>query len=179
MSKKIAYHIDRNNNIHNNYLELNTSEFLDVCQLSKYFNMMYENGLSNHGITYLSDINAFQNLQEFNNMMIEHFVEFVRVIKFPNIPSRFQCLFAIPSLEDINKWPELSGDYSIYEIEYDTDKVAILDANQLNGGINTNGNYSPCTNIVYAEKYLSGELSESPKLEILIPLPVKIGKKIR
>ena len=177
MSKKIAYHIDRLRTLHEGQvIQLNTTHFSDMTEISKHF----KNGLSEHGIRYFSDLNAFANIGYFNSTLIEHCIETMRLISFPNVPSRFQSLFAIPTLDELDSWEELYGDYPIYEVEYDTNNSIQLDASNLKGGINEEtGEFSPCYLLSYAKNYLSGKIGENPKMEILIPLPVKIGKRVR
>ena len=81
-----VYHIDRTKSLYiNQVLSLENS-----FELNDIFNI-YNNSLSAHGINYLAQ-NIFNNISSF---IWEIATEYVRILKYPQYPSRFQCLFAV------------------------------------------------------------------------------------
>lgn len=183
--KKIGYHIDRSHKLHEgDMLKLDKSKYTDCYEQSSLFNHLWPNGLSFHGRNQLSNkqvgINPLGrlNFNEINSAYIEQIVEFVRISEFPNIPSRYESLFLVPELSDIRHWKVLTeSSYPVFEVEYDT-SCPVLDGYFLRGGISDNFLFSPCSALICAENYLSGKKSSLPMPEILVPLPVKIGKCI-
>lgn len=179
----IAYHIDRTCSLQTGMkIELDDNYFNDACQENPFFAHLFSKGLSRHGIRYLEGFNPnVSHIADLNSYLIEVEFELIRAIYFNHVTSRFQSLFAIPSLDDLSKWPILtSGSYSIFEIEYDETKIKVFDANFLGNGINPFGiTYKPWDNFYNAYNYFSGKMSDNPTRELALPLPVTIGKKIK
>jgi hypothetical protein len=147
------------------------------------FNKLWKTGLSCHAYNNLNTRHIFGpdsfTFGDVNSSIIELAVEYERVILHPEIASRFQSFFLLPSLDCLNQWQQLLiTDNPIYEVQYDTEVSSLHDAFYLRGGITNSGEFSPCMLIDFAEQYLSGKISETPQLEIYVPLPVTIGKCI-
>lgn len=159
---------------------------------------LFPNGVSKHGIKYLSDLYYYYNekddmakIKSINGIIsdgiMEYSFELVRRLKYPHIPSRFESLFALENLDDIKKWHELTGgNYKIFEIEVDM-QVFKLDASFLLDSIYSGENRYSQVEGFFAEfnwrdsnnywNSLNNEDMKKP--ELLIQLPVTIGKEIK
>lgn len=154
-------------------------------------------GVSEHGKSYLHDRVYFSNepaslddVRKSNStcsmMITEYTFEIIRQLKFPHMPSRLVSFFAIESLTDTKYWPELiSNEYSVFEIDIDYTPVK-LDASYLISGLGYGQDtpfkfhqgFSPSFNYYHAINYWSGQFSDNPKPELLLSLPLTIGKKL-
>ena len=117
-----VYHIDRRNCLSVNQTLHCTNEF----DLNDIFNI-YNNSLSAHGIQYLTQ-NMFNDIPSF---IWELATEYIRILKYPNYPSRFKCLFALENIEQIDTWKSIfnTSTYQIAKIE--CSKCYKFDANWL------------------------------------------------
>lgn len=116
-------------------------------------------------------------LDMLNSSQIDLQAEVVRKNWFPSMPSRFKSIFAVTQLSDFNFWVKflsITPNSNIFEIEYDPSKCAKLDASFLKGGIDCD----PMRTFPILSQYWSGEMSSSPLPELLIPLPVTIGRRV-
>jgi len=183
MTMKIGYHVDRSRSlIEDMPIQLSKSGFENYYQESALLCKLFQDGMSKQGMHYMSNSTIFNGpeiqFRDISSSIIEQNVEFTRNILHPTIPSRFQCFFAFPTINDIFLWPMFCDqDYPVFEIQYD-ETCPVLDSYFLKGGIDYKGVYSPTMGLICAEQYLSGKMSDSPMLEVLIPLPVTIGKCI-
>lgn len=112
-----------------------------------------------------------------NSLQIDLQAEVIRKIYFPDKPSRFKSIFAVKELSDLKLWANIlpiNQSSAIFEIEYDPSVSTELDANFLMGGIDAN----PVELLSTLCKYWSGEMSDSPLPELLIPLPAIIRKRL-
>lgn len=179
----ILYHIDRNNLLSEGLvLTPEINPFPDWPECVSLCNDFFPNGVSKHGAHFLQTFSS-NNFEMINSSIIDIIFELVRRCEFPSMPSRYESLFALKSPNEITLWPELlTSGLNIYQIEIPDDGFVELDANNLHGGIAPGGDYhflfSPTMMINDAKKYWSGHLTESPRMECLIPLPVTVGKKI-
>lgn len=122
-----------------------------------------------------------------DSQMIEYNCEIVRRAYFPQYVSRFQCLFAVNDVSEFSLWPELeqtSGKSHILELELNSE-IPRFDSNWLKGGLILSGNlecsyigYLPAASFDAAYNYWSGNPTDDPRWEYLIPLPID-GKNIR
>ena len=106
--------------------------------------------------------------------MIEAIFEQVRKADFPHLPSRMTSMFGWQSLDEAVAFANTNhaGGFNVFEVEVEDESYFIGDMNLLYIGgqvINT---------FLLAHKYWSGQRSANPKLEVLIPLPVTIGKNV-
>jgi hypothetical protein len=169
----------------------------------------FPDGISQHGMNYLSascavmkeivvlgnqafinEASINENLHIASNRMIELAVELVRQAYFPQMPSRFVSLFAVTAIDKFHGWEDSLGkvgDSPIYKLEVPT-ATRELDGQWLRGGISfgwdndLSGFYlGLLTHGLYdmAYRYWSGEVSDSPLMECLVPLPVQIGELVK
>ena len=196
----IFYHIDRTNSLKTgDVINLNKKINLNEECGSYFLNDFFPDGISKHGEHYLHDFIAtpmnnipLQSIREINNeigiYISELSIELIRRCKYPYLPSRFTSLFCLLSLDDLKQWPELkTSNYSIYEIEYDSNDIYIFDASHIKSSffhipcIDGKSTYGFSSSIVYTtiDNYLSQKISQNPKREVLVPLPITIGKKVK
>lgn len=142
------------------------------------------------------NVNDFlKNKYSVDNKLIELVCEMVRRTFFKKYPSRLQSLFAVHDISEFSKWPELLRSdqesnihQDIYKIEV-SDKTPCFDANHLRGGIVAGIDagqrqpgfyYGVRIDLMFdcAYRYWSGELTDNPRMEYLVKLPVKIGPRI-
>lgn len=190
------YHIDRSGNLHEGkIIELNRDFIPNNADGEFLINRLFQKGVSKHGEHYLSDtIYQFNlNMPIFNEIFnsnaqnstffAEYTFELVRRLFFSNKSSRFTSLFALKNYDDLKFWPEIvSNNYRVFEINT-ADEYNVFDANFLKGGLCFSKSclyqgFSSSINFRQAFYYWSGEKSNSPKPEVLLPLPVKIGRQI-
>lgn len=137
---------------------------------------LYPNGLSSHGRQYLYDKYEWLYDQQGKSYVsylhiIEVTFELVRLLKFPDKPSRFTSLFGCETLEDARRFKteRCNNSGEIYKVS--TDKFFKADMHLL---------YTATIpgNIIIAEKYWKGEASSNPFWEILMQAPVAIIEKV-
>lgn len=166
----IFYHVDRSLRLQNkNIVEL--SPYVSETLYGSVFN-----NLSVHGNLYFRDFNKLSIQRD-----IEMTLEYVRVVKYPHLPSRFQSLFASKTLQECDFWIKQFGikEYNLVTIE--CDDYFCFDCSwitpQLGMVVNLPTRCSPFSlgaMCDIANRYWSGEKSNTPILETLIPLPCKI-----
>lgn len=167
-----VYHIDRTNSISINQI-LSLKNGFDLKDI---FNI-YDNSLSIHGIRYLSK-NPYNDIHSF---LWEIATEYVRILKYPQYPSRFQSLFAVESLEQLYVWKNFFEQSNFQIVKLECSKIYKFDANWITkpgsfkNYLQTNkfDNVSFASYCYFADKYWSGQPSSSPLWELLVPLPCK------
>lgn len=132
----IAYRIDR----HNELKEFSTIELKTDYSLHNTFSK-FNNSFSRHGIEYLAQ--NFIDSPYYGSFLWEFALEYVRVLNFPDLPSRFQSTFACKTLEDSLYWETLFQQQGFknlktFEISFDENNYFEGDANWFN----SNGLYS-------------------------------------
>ena len=190
------YHIDRNNTLFEGQIISTQKNFIPNNSDGIFLvEKLFPNGVSMHGAHYLND-NAYffyrtkaliEEIYNSNNINSIYFAEYafelIRRLFFPSKPSRYESLFALENLNDIKMWSELTNtNYRVFEIETE-DVFQTFDANFIRGGLCFNAKelyqgFSPSLNFKLAFSYWAGEKSDVPKPEVLLPLPVTIGKQI-
>ncbi len=194
----VYYHADRVKSMTEGKL-INLSK--DFLLQNQNYNFIFENlfpdGVSKHGERYLKDsVYTFEHPFNYAEIYLsnqlcsisitEYVFELIRRLYFPNALSRMTSLFAFPKLDDLNSWEAYTfQDSSIFEITT-TEEYPIYDANFLLGGLCLSKpeekiyqGFSPRLNFENAFNYWSGKFSSKPKLEVLLPLPLTIGKRIK
>jgi hypothetical protein len=167
-----VYHIDRANSMSINQV-LSLENGFDLNDI---FNI-YNNSLSIHGIHYLSQ-NPYNDIPSF---LWEFAAEYVRILKYPQYPSRFQCLFAVENLEQLDAWKTFFEKSNFQIVKLECSKIYKFDANWITkpGSFknylknNKFDNVSFASYCYFADKYWSGQPSPSPLWELLVPLPCK------
>lgn len=180
------YHVSYKNLSKNQILSLNNSSYKAEYKAEGFYNdpevrktiiKLFPNGISQHGINYLNQdfisplLNNVYYIQHI--LMIEATFEYIRQIKFNNLPSRFESVFACKTLEEALKYKQGYREVSsakIYKITGDL--VFEADMNLLKMGHCILGNYT------MAEKYWNGEVSENPFMEVLLKGNVKVIEEI-
>lgn len=179
----IAYHIDRRC-----VLQKGQTLSLDNnCNLENTFNV-FKNSLSNFGKQYLcANLPLIVDsgfLQIDGSFIWEFALEYIRCLNFPDLPSRFQCVFGCQTLEDIEMWKNhffSTGYTKMNIVKIETKDAFLRDANWFNQkGLYSHfktdkfGNISFSAYCYYANKYWSGEMTDNPKKELLITLPCNV-----
>ncbi|WP_337026093.1 DUF2441 domain-containing protein [Pantoea eucrina] len=151
-----------------------------VCSLqemSMYFNSNFPAGVSQHGIQYLlNNDNYLQdasgNFLPYTNLSssLEVIYEFVRQLKFPELPSRFQCAFAFEASSYARSFFQDST-IPVYEIS-GSGRIFKGDMTLLKIGPNH------LSTLVLAEKYWSGTVINPSAVEVLIECPAEIGNRV-
>ena len=182
----IAFHIDRFNCLKENQtIDLDVHLYSDMINSSVVFQKLYSNGLSEFGMSFFDDSKTnIENFSVLTNKSTEIIAEYVRITSFPNCQSRMQSFFASPDVESLKKWIKTlnASNCSIFEIYYDDEQILPFDANYLRSGIYADDKYNfyfnVCEAITSAECYFQRKMSSNPLLELLLPLPITIGKRI-
>ena len=193
----IVYHISRGK-------ELPIGEPLELKNhnLNQLESDLFPKGVSYHGhkslvadwfSSPLSTIDMTKSIKKPSRFITEYTFELIRRLKFPNMPSRMTSLFALKSLDDLQYWSELTAnEYAVFQIEVNELPVEV-DASFLSAGLtqifidNTpffqdvqfSQAFHPSENWENAINYWSGELSDDPKPELLVPFPVNVLNKIK
>ena len=154
--------------------------------------------ISQHGVHYLlHDVSKYVRNEYGENKLVldpdtllnEWMLEYVRATIFPQIPSRFQCIFASKSIELLKNWINYWNiqDCNIAEIEaekyFELDATWYTSFKKIEQNLNSLTTfkqfitrYSSVPMLEAAQRYWKGELSTHPQLEVLIPLPCQVIK---
>lgn len=129
---------------------------------------MYPQGISEHGNRYLF-------LAENDNWLYETILENARLLNHPKSQSRFQSFFAVSDVFLPQMMERLEATESnSYVFEIDACKYDVYDMNIINdmkyGGAGTT--------LYHANRYWAKERTSNPLLELLLPLPVTIGRRV-
>lgn len=148
--------------------------------VSKYF----PSGLTPHGLSML--VPRDSSASDVNEPIVDLIFELVREHYYPEAPSRLTSLYASATKENAELWQHLwiknFGDKAgqiakeLWEIEFDA-KPLEVDATFLN--IDVKDKFSYLQALDSAHRYWQGEFSETPLPELLVPLPVVVGKSVR
>ena len=134
----------------------------------KFFNQ----GYSPQGDAYFL---SGQAIATDRSVMIDFSLELYRRAFYPDKPSRYTSIFACTNIEDADKFRKgfSTSNAQIYEINCQEGEFHIGDMSLLT---------NDATNLTYAyllEQYWAGTTtSQNPFWEVLIPLPVTIGKSV-
>ena len=183
-----AFHIDRGQTLKPGILSLTSVSNLDGDErFRSYSAAMFPDGLSRAGLIYTLDIpfayvdaegmhiiDGYQRVREIE-------LEYVRRLRFPDHPSRFQSFFAAKTKADTRLWlKELNANaahpgYCVWEIQYDECRpYAYLDAAwrdiQLSDSDHNRIIYSAYEQHLWSLSYWSGEITSSPRMELVISL---------
>lgn len=179
----IAYHIDRAET-----LSINTTLSLlklNCDTLNSSFKLYGFDEVSMFGMRVYKALQELSNplshssidFDFMNSIQIDLQAESIRSIHYPHMPSRFKCIFGLNKLSDLLLWKQyfkITKSTCIYEIEIPSNNCVLLDASFLKGGTTSD----PDLICVSLMKYWSGMISNNPLPELLIPLPVKILRKL-
>lgn len=203
----ILYHYDRLGLLHTgDFLSLSPCEKIG-SQYHEILYKLFPNGISEHGEKYINDMftnmpvimplglvtigNLIASSYNLGPCMCEWTFESVRRSVFPENPSRFQSMFCLSSPEELKRWPEItttaSQNAQLFEISV-SDDLKPFDSALLRGGLVCRFNpptesmcslgFLPLASLNLANQYWSGLLSDEPRMEYLVPLPVQVGQKV-
>ncbi|QBX23685.1 hypothetical protein Javan146_0008 [Streptococcus phage Javan146] len=172
----IAYHITHDIVEINQVYELLDPDLSIVqAEMKCLITNIYPEGLSRWG-NYLYPQRS--NAQNAGMMVYETFYEYERRLNFPDLPSRFQSMFATKSIEDLKMWlPTFQArniPFFIWKIDTLDSKVIELDSNFLAGGdVFGLQTFSPVLTSFMASKYWNGSMTDNPKKELLVSPKIK------
>lgn len=145
--------------------------------MANHFHNNFPRGIARHGIEYLLNNNnylydQYGNALSYTNLSssIEVIYEFVRQLKFPELPSRFECAFA----SEDPSYPRIffqAPNLPVYEISGSA-RIFKADMTLLKIGPNH------LATLVLAEKYWSGVVVNPATVEVLIECPATIGVRV-
>ena len=183
------YTVDRRGDLHldyvmeliNDFNDFQICDFTNFCGVSESINRleaMFPNGISNHGKQYLIDAWLIIKENEIRTNyapvepLMEAILELVRRSEFPNLPSRMTSMFCWGNLNDANTFIEKNGltSANIYEIETESYFMGDMSIIFLGGQL--------IHSLELARKYWAGEKGPNPILEMIVPLPVTVGKQV-
>ena len=179
----IAYHVDRANS-------LAEGKVIDVLPFSHLEDTFLGHNLKIAGFAKASmfALNEMAScplrpgmvvdFYSLNSNQIDCFYDRIRAPK--TLPSRFLCLYAVEHLDELKAWKSIlcSSDFSVWEVKCDSGNILKVDAQHLRGVASGSTLLDHDRLRVNAIKYWSGELSEDPLPELLLPLPVTAVRKV-
>lgn len=205
----LLYHCDRNGSLVNNQaVSLHPLKDLPENCRTSLFVQHFADGVSSHGVSYLSsncpflesfctmtnnseyiDVCSSRSIDKqksnIDSILIEFIFELVRREKFPDAPSRYTSFFAVDSLSEFSKWPELTSK----DVNCRTPKFYFFEAPEhpckfdsswLKGGLIFGTDHGkrylgflswPIFD--NAINYWSGVPSANPRWEYIVPLPIQ------
>lgn len=163
----IFYHVDRCNSLHS----IGELSFIPV---NKIVDLGFN--ISCHGLNHF-----YRNKADWNEIY-ELALEFVRQRKYPQLPSRFECFFAHETKETALDWAMryLKPDAEFQIAEVDTEVFYKFDYSWFTPeqGIThirlQSNSLTLSAACEIADNYWSGKKTNTPKIEVLIPLPCRI-----
>lgn len=174
----IAYHLDCQGVLkEGSTLSLITTDADPNCPTMKLYDFFSVSNWGKRCYEYLVRSMPITDYSSTNSVQIDLQVEICRQNYFPDKPSRFKSIFAVKQLSDLKLWSNIlsiNPSSAVFEIEYDPASSAELDASFLLGGIDAD----PIKYLTMQYKYWSGEMSDSPLPEILIPLPTIVRRRL-
>ena len=152
-------------------------DMYDRSDLEEFLAGHYPLGISAHGIRYLLNNenylykNGVPTEYVTYSPAVEIIFENFRRAHFPDKPSRFQCAFGCTSPDEALKF---FGDLSLPVFEISSTKsVFVADETFLKIAPNH------LATLILAKRYWSGDVSTTPKLEVMIECEASIGAKVR
>ena len=170
---KIFFAVDRTDFLKEGKI-ISLAKYNDITpiELQRHVDDMFPEGLSHHGDRYFLTNNSVGTIA---SPAIELLFEYVRRAHFPTAISRFQSFFACETEAEAVSFKNIYGSStdSIYEI-YTNNNYMKVNMNLL---INNNTTLV-CSH--FAHEYWSGSSSTLPNpfWEMLLELPIRIGKKL-
>lgn len=182
----IAYHVDRSNSLSPNQIVILTPVISESRPDSAVITDLFPDGLSHHGFHYIDSPAQLSPPERASYYVMEYELELVRRSFFPNLPSRFQSFFALEKLEDLRQWDGIfDRSNTIWKIQFDESQSVRLDSNLLlptlkepSAENNQSIFFSPGMAFFHQHKYWNGEISDSPRFELLIKPPVQILEQV-
>ncbi len=169
-----AYHIDRSKTLYHGQIITLIDHKPGTSDEERFLQELFPNGISQAGVVYSSDIHY--KMPEIAQRFKELEFEYIRRFMFNDKPSRFQSFFCVESNKEARAWKkhlELDKDSSvpIWKVRI-PDRYVVLDAfwRDRQACIENTPIYSAWEEYLDACNYWSALRSETPRLEIVIPL---------
>ena len=164
----------------------------NIDEVKDFFAQQFPNGVGGLGKRYFSPVHlspdkiALENIRIFT---VEYIFETIRQMHFPYRPSRFESLFACRQKQDIEYWAQTLSDVDhstayVKIVEVTAPQKNTFDADafwrdqNLEFTSDLDGSkrivFSPFFHHYNAYRYWKGDISDTPKHEILCRLPVDI-----
>lgn len=171
-----AYHIDRLDLLSpgmNIDLQKQINGLNDKYLQAK-INQIYPEGLSQYGNLMYTAFNGDSSVRAMENI-----IELERRLNYPDKLSRFQSIFALKHLSDVDSWlKEMNtqkNNLKIFEIDFDHSNFLELDSRLLISDIDY---YCPINFHTNLQLYWSEHVTNNPLLELIIKPPIKVTKLI-
>lgn len=151
--------------------ELVDDAHIPNAELASHVKEMYPGGLSHHGLGYLLGINIDAPASDVD---LEMLFDLVRRLRYPAAPSRYQCIFAVDSLDAAMRMAEKLNAQTPRVFKLQSEKAIQVDMRLLNS------NNSPLAKYYLADLYWAGKTPAdgAPMWEWLVPCPVVIGERV-
>lgn len=192
MALKDAYHLDLHNRLFNGIVSPILNYRVNHPVIDPYIQKTFPHGISAMGAQYLTYC-SITDTKKIIAFATEYIFESVRREQFSNLPSRFQALFAsydaqgislwfnqLASNEDISK-DELLKSATVKKIIYDDSESFKADAMWRDYVVllaDGSHRFSPTFIHEMAIHYWNGIITDSPRHEVLISLPVTVVDSI-
>ena len=170
-----AYHVDRKELLHEgqtvNLVQTNRFPKGDPADMWDSFATIFPSGLSKHGLNYFT----FNGKHSTESLLCigELFYEYIRLLRYPDLPARIKSFYAFEDLETAKIFAKENKAHRIFEVSADSYFRADMNLMYLKG-VNPNTGISLPMMFYSADKYWRGEMSDEPKIELLLVPPVKI-----
>ncbi len=158
---KTFYTVDRNNSLYKNQIiDIYTHHYQVPYQVP----YLFHKNMSYHGFNFLN-INLYIN--NYDTYSIEIIAEYLRRQKYPNLPSRFQSLYAVDNLSNAND----------FNIDFFNGKGKIWEVCTNNLFFKGDMNL---LNLKYdLSDYWAGKKSNNPFWEYLLTSPITVKREIK
>ena len=181
----IAYHVDTLRSLPKGRLDLSRNYNGFSPEIVRFCKESFPKGISRMGFIY-TGVQVLSRDSDFSHVVseiAEFAFELIRQHHYPNLPSRFQSIMACSTEAEANEWAHLLGanlrqypvkcSPSIKRVEYST---AFKGDSYWRDCMMSPGGpiFSPGLLYSCAHNYWSGKRSQSPRIELVIPLPVTI-----
>lgn len=132
---------------------------------------MYPDGLSFHGLGYL--LGTYRD-SPVVDVELEMFFDLVRRLRYPDAPSRYQCIFAVDSLDAAMRMAEKLNAQAPRVFKLQSEKAIRVDMRLLRS------DNLPLAKYYLADLYWAGKTPAdgAPIWEWLVPCPVVIGTRV-
>lgn len=151
--------------------ELVDDAHIPNAELASHVKEMYPSGLSHHGLGYL--LGTYRDAPV-GDVELEMLFDLVRRLRYPEAPSRYQCIFAVESLDAAMKMAEKLKANTPRVFKLQSDNAFRADMRLLNS------DNSPLGKYYLADLYWAGKTPAdgTPTWEWLVPCPVVIGERV-
>ena len=119
------YTVDRKGTLNpGDICDLVVYDDINPKSLANHVSSMFPGGVSAHGERYFLQNSAHSTII---SPMLELVFEYVRRSKFPHLPSRFQCMFAMDSVAAANQFKHQydCNDAPVYRVESQTTTIKV------------------------------------------------------